>query len=273
MSRKAAVAGVFDRAAATYDAVGVPYFTVLGRKLVDAVGVHPGDRVLDVGCGRGAVLRPALEAAGPTGRVVGLDLAPGMVEATAREVADVPHALVVLADAEHPPAAGRSYDAVLSGLCLFFLPDPLGALGRWHQALRPGGRLGVSTFAGDDERWKGVADVFSSFAAAPDARPSRDGGTRPWDSDDGMADLLRQAGFEHVRSTVVPHVAVFADERTWLAWTRSHGQRAAWERIPGDRHTDAERALLLALQDLRDDDGAFRLHVAVRLTTAVRPAS
>ncbi len=48
--RCAAIAGVFDRAAATYDAVGVDFFQVFGAQLVANVDVAADDRVLDVGC-------------------------------------------------------------------------------------------------------------------------------------------------------------------------------------------------------------------------------
>lgn len=81
----ARLAAVFDRAAASYENVGVPWFTPLARRLVDEIGPQPGERALDIGCGRGAALFPLADAVGPTGRVTGIDLAPGMVAATGAE--------------------------------------------------------------------------------------------------------------------------------------------------------------------------------------------
>ncbi len=78
---KAGVAGVFDRAAATYDQVGVDFFRPIGRFLVSRTAPRPGERILDLGCGRGASALPAAEAVGPTGAVLATDLAPTMVEA------------------------------------------------------------------------------------------------------------------------------------------------------------------------------------------------
>ncbi len=56
---KAWLAGVFDRAAPTYDKVAGAYHDHFGERLVELAGVRPGDAVLDVACGRGAVLVPA----------------------------------------------------------------------------------------------------------------------------------------------------------------------------------------------------------------------
>ena len=67
-----AVAGVFDRAAPTYDNVGVEFIAAVGRTLVSDAGIRPGERVLDVGCGRGAVLIPAADAVGPERSVLGI---------------------------------------------------------------------------------------------------------------------------------------------------------------------------------------------------------
>lgn len=270
MDPKTAVAGVFDRAAPTYDAVGVEYFSAFGRRLVGLAGVRPGDVVLDVGCGRGACLWPAAEAAGPTGLVVGLDLAPGMVTATAQDAVGHPHVAVLRADAEHPPVLTGAVDVVLAGMSLFFLPDPAGAVRQWLRALRPGGRLGLTTFAGDDQRWRPVSDALVPYATAPDVRPSRSGGARPWDTDEGLAALLEDAGAQDVGSVVEPHTAVFADGEALWRWGWSHGQRAAWERVPEDDLPAAKAAVLGALAPLRDPDGAVRLHVRVRYTVAVR---
>jgi ubiquinone/menaquinone biosynthesis C-methylase UbiE len=79
------VAAIFDRAAAAYDQVGPPFFAHFGRRLVELARLAPGERVLDIATGRGAVLFPASEAVGPAGQVMGIDLAPAMVAATQAE--------------------------------------------------------------------------------------------------------------------------------------------------------------------------------------------
>ena len=80
------LAGVFDRAAATYDAAGGGYHDEFGVRLVAAAGVRSGDRVLDVACGRGAVLEPAARVAGRGGRVFGVDVSSEMVRLAGERV-------------------------------------------------------------------------------------------------------------------------------------------------------------------------------------------
>ena len=75
--RKAQTTATFNRLAADYDAAGVGCFVYFGRRLVEVVGITPGQAVLDVATGR----------AGPDGRVVAIDLAEAMLEAARQEVA------------------------------------------------------------------------------------------------------------------------------------------------------------------------------------------
>src|SRR2546421_7994686 len=120
----------------------------LDCELVAAAGLRPGDRVLDVGSGRGANLFPAAAAVGPEGSVIGVDLAPGMVAQTAAEIErrGLTNARVRIGDAETPDFPEGGFDAVLAGLILYFLPDAPAAGRAYARLLRPCGRLALSTF-------------------------------------------------------------------------------------------------------------------------------
>src|SRR5688572_12947499 len=131
-----------------YDSSGSPLFAHFGSLLVDWVGLNAGDRVLDVGAGTGATLVPAARQVGDTGRVVGVDLAPGMVARLARtiSVAGITNAEALVADAEELPFPDESFDAVLCAFTLFFFADTNRALGELRRVLLPGGALAISTF-------------------------------------------------------------------------------------------------------------------------------
>ncbi|HEY0583353.1 MAG TPA: class I SAM-dependent methyltransferase, partial [Chloroflexota bacterium] len=80
--RKAQARSLFNRLAPDYDVAGPGCFAYFGEQLVQAVGIDSGQQVLDVACGRGAVLLPAAQRTGPSGRAVGIDLSDEMVSAT-----------------------------------------------------------------------------------------------------------------------------------------------------------------------------------------------
>ena len=247
-SSPAGVAGVFDRAAGTYDAVGVPWFGPIAAGLVEELAVTAGERVLDVGCGRGAALISLAAAAGPTGQVLGIDLAPGMVERTAADVAGLPHVQVRVADAAAPGLPPAAYDVVASSLVLFFLPDPAAAVRTWAELLVPGGRVGVSTFGPQDDRWKQLDALFTPYLppAMLDARAS--GARGPFSSDEGVAALLRDAGLVEVRTAHRTVTASFTGPAQWLSFSWSHGQRAMWEAVPRDEHGELVRQATALLE-------------------------
>jgi SAM-dependent methyltransferase len=109
------------------------------RAILEALALGPGERLLELGCGGGLLLRDALAAgAGATG----LDHSEEMVELARRQV---PGAEVVLGRAESLPLADDAFDAVAMSIVFVFLDDPVGVLRGCRRVLRPGGRLAVYT--------------------------------------------------------------------------------------------------------------------------------
>ena len=265
------IAGVFDRAAESYDAVGVPWFGPIAAALVDALDVQPGERVLDVGCGRGAALLPLAQAAGSTGRVLGIDLAPRMVELTAADVRHLPQVEVRVADASAPGLPAASYDVVSCCLVLFFLPDPAAAVRTWSELLVAGGRLGVTTFGPQDERWKQVDAVFAPYLPQQ-LRDARTTGARgPFGSDDGMEQLLRDAGLTQVRTVTTEVTASFRDADQWVDFSWSHGQRAMWEAVPAAEHEQVRDRVRALLDGFRSSDGSLGFTQQIRHTLGRKP--
>jgi ubiquinone/menaquinone biosynthesis C-methylase UbiE len=271
--RSRAVAAIFDRSAPTYDSVGVPWFTPIAAHLVREIAPQPGERALDLGSGRGAVLLPLAEAVGARGSVVGLDLAPGMVEALRADLAKsgLTSAVVQLGDVTAPDFELASFDLVTASLVLFFLPDPALALRNWRRLLVPGGRIGVSTFGPQDQTWQAADDVFRPYLPQQllDARTS--GLSGPFASDAGVEQLLTGAGFDAVRTLTVDVPVQFTDLEQWRRWSWSHGQRALWEMVPEDRHADVLAEVGRALEPARDENGVITVGQQVRYTFGRRP--
>jgi ubiquinone/menaquinone biosynthesis C-methylase UbiE len=271
--RSQQVAKVFDRVALTYDSVGVAWFRPIAEHLVRELAPAPGERGLDVGCGRGAVLLPMAEAVGRAGQVTGIDLAPGMVEAmrTDIEMQGLTNADVCLQDAAAQDLGGAKFDLLASSLVLFFLPEPAAALRRWLYLLVPGGRIGVSTFGPRDENFIAVDEVFTPFLPEQllDARTS--GAAGPFGGDDGVEGLLSGAGFVDVRTTHLDVGGVFRDADHWVEWSWSHGQRAMWEAVPQERHAEVRAEVARILERARDESGTITLRQQVRYTLGRRP--
>ena len=133
-------------AAENYERYFVPTIgTAFATALLDAAGLHQGERVLDIACGTGVVTRLAAERVGPNATVAGVDLNQGML-AIARSVTS---SLAAIdwheANAESLPLADGSFDVVLSSLGLQFVADKSAALREMQRVLAPGGRLAIAT--------------------------------------------------------------------------------------------------------------------------------
>lgn len=263
---KAAVVGVFDRTARDYEATGVDFFNRMGRRLVELAGIAPGERVLDLGCGRGASLFPAAAVVGPNGAVLGLDLAPTMVELTAADSRDLPQVEVRLGDADHPDVAPGSYDAVLAGQVIFFMPSVVESLRRWARLLRSGGRIAFSSFAPRnpvaEEAMKAIAVLL------PGGAPQRGVSTAEVVDPDAIARTVAAAGLQLDGITSDTFETSFPDAAAWWNWSWSHGARAVLERIPADRLDEARAVAADALAGSRTEHGNYVMTTTVNYAVA-----
>jgi SAM-dependent methyltransferase len=148
------------------------------RAILGALALEPEDRLLDIGCGGGLLLRDAL-ATGAT--VTGLDHSEEMV-ALAQERA--PEASIVIGRAEQLPFDDASFTAIAMSIVFFFLPDPIAVLGECRRVLAPGGRLAVYT----------TSPALRGTPAAPEPVASRG----HFYEDEQLVELARRGGFEDV---------------------------------------------------------------------------
>ena len=110
------------------------------RRLAELL--RPGLRVLDVGCGPGAITRGIADAVGPAGRVVGVDLHPQLIAEARRWHDAVPGLTFAVGDAYELPFH-EEFDIVTAARVLQWLIRPLDALQGMVRAARPGGRIVV----------------------------------------------------------------------------------------------------------------------------------
>ena len=132
----------FERAAQT-----------VNDRLVKLAKVQAGNRVLDIATGSGEPALTAARAVGQSGRVVAVDMSPGML-AIARErigAAGLNNVELVESDAEALKLDPHSFDAVLCRWGLMFMPDLDGVVRAMHRALKPGGRIATAVWSAADK--------------------------------------------------------------------------------------------------------------------------
>lgn len=268
------VARVFDELAEDYDQSGVSFFGPIAQGLVELLDPRPGEHVVDVGCGRGALTFAAARAVGPEGRVTAVDIAPAMVEHTRRAAAAGGLSQVATAIAADGvlDLPERTADVVASSLVLFFAPDPVGTLRTWIDLLTPGGRIGISTFGEADPTWKRIDQLFRPYLPPAMLDPRTTGEVGSFTSDEGVEQMFSAVGAVDLRSVRRPLDVHFPDAATWRRFSMSTGQRAMWRFVPEERRESLYAEAAEILEDARTASGDIVLVQDVRYTLGQRPA-
>ena len=115
--------------------------------------LRPGETVLDLGSGGGIDVLLSARRVGPTGRAIGLDLTPEMLELARRNAADASATNVEFIEGtiEAIPLPGDSVDVVISNCVINLAADKSAVLAEIARVLRPGGRMGVSDIVARDD--------------------------------------------------------------------------------------------------------------------------
>jgi SAM-dependent methyltransferase len=112
----------------------------VAREFVRWLAVAPGSRWLDVGCGTGALTQSVLEYAAPS-QVVGIDTSAAYIEAAGARINDNPRARFEIGDAQGIRAATATFDVVVCGLVLNFVPQAELAVAEMARVTRPRGTV------------------------------------------------------------------------------------------------------------------------------------
>ncbi len=261
--------------AAIFEAVLAPY----AAAVLDAADLRPGQRVLDVGCGTGALLTGATEAGA---QVTGVDVAEPMVAEARRRV---PEAQVLLADAQTADLRGDgpAFDRVISRFGVMFFDDPVAAFANIRAAAAPGARLAfVCWRAGENPMFSVGADVLAARLADPPPAPDPAApGPMAFGDPDRVHAILADAGWAQVALVAFDGACRFSvagsdgvEERVTMLLGNRTGRQAAAE-LPETLGPDGWAAVLDEVRaELRRHlvDGALQLPGPAWVVTAVNPA-
>jgi ubiquinone/menaquinone biosynthesis C-methylase UbiE len=224
-NRKDTLRGVFTRSASSYERIR--YFPVFGEWLVEVAQIPEGATILDVACGRGAVLFPAAERVGPGGHVIGIDLADGMARETGLEIErrGLKQAEARQMDAEHLTFLDSSFDLVLCGFSLQFFPHLARALSEFRRVLKPGGQITVTTWGADDERWDWYANLRKAHGAVLKL------GSQSLDTPEEIQRWFSEAGFVNIQIHTKEMDMIYREEEEWWNVEWSISGRAGLETL------------------------------------------
>ena len=136
----------YKRLADAYDRKWAFYIEATTRETIARLSVHREDRLLDVGCGTGALLE-RLAATQPAAQLAGVDPVPEMLASARRKL---PSAVALRPGwAEQLPFDDSQFDIVVSCNMFHFIDRPVDALGEIRRVLQPGGRLVITDWCGD----------------------------------------------------------------------------------------------------------------------------
>jgi ubiquinone/menaquinone biosynthesis C-methylase UbiE len=199
----------WDRAADSYERSWAAQLRPAQESLLAMAALAPGERVLDVACGTGLLTFAAAAAVGRDGSVLATDISERMVEHAAREAARRGFAQVTARrmGAEALALGSESFDAVLCGLGLMYVPDVAAALAEMYRVLDTRGRVAVAVWGARSRC--GWADIFPIIEArvASDVCPL----FFQLGTGDTLAQALTGAGFSGVRVERIATILHYAD--------------------------------------------------------------
>jgi ubiquinone/menaquinone biosynthesis C-methylase UbiE len=152
--------------------------------------VQPGETVLDLGSGAGVDAFLAAREVGPTGRVIGVDMTPAMLDrarANARKI-EAHNVEFRLGEIEQLPVADNSVDVIISNCVINLSPDKPAVFAEAMRVLRPGGRVVVSDLVLLENLPKDIESSVTAYVGCVAGASHRDAYLR----------LLRDAKFENV---------------------------------------------------------------------------
>jgi len=229
---QARAAAAYNAAADRYDDPANSFWERFGRATIERLQPERGSRILDVCCGSGASALPAAEIVGPQGSVLGIDLAENMLELARKKAIDrgLRNTEFRRGDMLDLRLGDTKVDAVVCVFGIFFVPDMAAAVrALWH-AVRPGGKLAVTTWG--PRFFEPATAAF--WSAIRKERPDLYKGFNPWDricDPESLLALLRGGGIARAEVVAESGEHAIPSPEAWWSAVLGSGYRGTLEQL------------------------------------------
>jgi SAM-dependent methyltransferase len=201
----------------SYDRFMGRYSSRLAAKFADFAGVGSDSRILDVGCGPGALTAELVGRVGAS-NVAAIDPSQPFVAAVSERIPDIE---VHRATAESLPFESGAFDAALAQLVVHFMTDPVAGLSEMKRVTKPGGVVAACVW--DHAGGRGPLENFWKVARALDVGINN-GAEKAGTSEGHLAQLFAAAGLAHVvDSSLLVEVVHETFEEWWEPYTLGVG--------------------------------------------------
>lgn len=212
----------FEVSAEAYGRFMGRYSEPLGARLLELVGVNPGHRVLDVGCGTGALTALLISQLGP-GCVSAVDPSEAFVSEMR---AQFPEVATELASAENLPFEDEAFDRSLAQLVVHFMTDPVVGLSEMARVTMPSGVVAASVW--DHAGFGGPLTVFWQVVRSLDGA-APDESQLPGAAKGSLAELFVAAGMPGATATSLSVGVVHQSfDEWWQPYTLGVGPAGAY---------------------------------------------
>lgn len=215
--------------------------------LVEAAGVTDGEQVLDVACGTG---NASVAAAARGAQVVGVDAAAALLDQAEERV---PGGRFVIGEAEDLPVADGEFDVALSVFGVIFSPAPDGAASELLRAVKPGGRVAITTWAPEGAIFT-AGGMLAQRIFPPRQDPPR------WGEAAWVRSLFERAGATGVEVRDERLSFTAASAAGWFAEQEEHHPvwRFGRRRLDDDAWQELRERSVEVLEQANEDPTGFR---------------
>jgi ubiquinone/menaquinone biosynthesis C-methylase UbiE len=176
------------------------------EKLIARIDAQEGQRILDVGCGTGAIAIELARRVGPSGHVLGIDISVPMLDRARQLTSKDLSADYVLADATVYPFDPASFDLIVSRFGVMFFADPVLSFRNLRGALRPKGRLVFACWREPRENGWMMAPLMAVYKHVPKLPQlgPEDPGPFAFADESRVRRILGEAGFNDIAMEACP---------------------------------------------------------------------